>query len=267
MADLLYSLHCSNSKGTSEVLDCILNLTEEYLYDNPTASRLEVSHYVLELVGSKYSIFKKVMDLFGSAVDDLVNLIEDCSNFLECNGIEALNVIIKCCNRCSLRSECSQVVPGCGVYGSSVMFIGEAPGANEDSQGLPFVGKAGVLLDKMMLSIGLSREDVYITNIVKCRPVGNKDPDGDSISYCSPFLDMEIDLVSPSVICTLGKLPGQRILGLDGTSSISSFRGVFRRYRDIPVMPTYHPAFLLRKPEFKKFVWEDLKKVKELIDS
>jgi DNA polymerase len=143
------------------------------------------------------------------------------------------------------------------------MFIGEAPGADEDRQGLAFVGRAGQLLTKIIEAIGLSRDDVFIANVLKCRPPENRNPEPDEVEACLPYLREQIRLISPRVIVTLGTFATQAILETD--LSIGRLRGRFHPLGPIRVMPTFHPAFLLRSPERKKDVWEDMKKVRDAL--
>jgi uracil-DNA glycosylase family 4 len=139
------------------------------------------------------------------------------------------------------------------------MFIGEGPGANEDLQGEPFVGDAGQLLTKIIEAMGFPRGEVYIANVVKCRPPGNRDPEPDEVDACEPFLRQQIASVQPRILVTLGKWASQTILRT--TTPITRLRGQWGRYQDIPVMPTYHPAYLLRNPAEKKPVWSDMRAV------
>jgi DNA polymerase len=146
------------------------------------------------------------------------------------------------------------------------MFVGEAPGADEDLQGLPFVGRAGQLLTKMIEAINMKRESVYIANILKCRPPNNRPPMPEEVAACSPFLMEQIDIIRPKIICALGKFSSQFLLKTD--EPISALRGRFRQISaggigGILVMPTYHPAYLLRNPNDKRLVWEDLKKIRD----
>ncbi len=167
------------------------------------------------------------------------------------------------CLRCSLSSTRTKVVFGEGDPKAALMFIGEAPGHDEDIQGKPFVGRAGQLLTKIIESIGLKRENVYIANILKCRPPDNRNPLPDEIAVCSPYLLEQIAIIKPKVICALGKFAAQTLLGTE--TPISKLRGTFHDYNGIKLIPTYHPAYLLRNPESKKDVWEDMKKIaKEL---
>jgi DNA polymerase len=137
------------------------------------------------------------------------------------------------------------------------MFVGEAPGAEEDKKGVPFVGRAGRLLDKIIKAIGLERDQVFIGNVLKCRPPGNRNPEPSEMAACSPYLMAQILLIQPKVICTLGKFASQVLLETE--TPISRLRGSFHDFKGIKLMPTYHPAYLLRNPGAKKLVWEDMK--------
>ena len=143
------------------------------------------------------------------------------------------------------------------------MFIGEGPGYEEDKQGRPFVGRAGQLLTKMIEAMGLKREDVYIANIVKCRPPGNRNPFREEVASCISYLKKQIEIVSPEVIVCLGSVAATYLLNID--KQISKIRGEFLKYNGISVMPTFHPAYLLRNPGKKKEAWEDLKKVVNIL--
>jgi uracil-DNA glycosylase len=168
------------------------------------------------------------------------------------------------CTRCRLSGGRTQIVFGDGNPNADLLFIGEGPGEQEDLQGVPFVGRAGELLTRMIeRGLGVSRREVYICNIVKCRPPGNRTPLGDEVSSCRPFLDGQIDAVAPKVIVTLGKPASSLLLGRD--VAITKVRGTWHEYRGIPVMPTFHPAFVLRQytEENRRLVWEDLKRALE----
>jgi DNA polymerase len=167
------------------------------------------------------------------------------------------------CKRCKLHRTRRTIVFGEGNEKAALMFIGEGPGYDEDVQGRPFVGKAGQLLTKIIESINLSREEVYIANIVKCRPPQNRNPEPDEIQNCNPFLMKQIRVIQPKIICALGAFAAQTLLKTD--TKISALRGKFFDLEGIKVIPTYHPAFLLRNPERKREVWEDMKKIAELI--
>jgi DNA polymerase len=178
-------------------------------------------------------------------------------------ALEQLREEIGECQRCKLSKERKHIVFGEGSPDASLMFIGEAPGKEEDIQARPFVGDAGKLLTKMIEKMGLAREDVYIGNIVKCRPPLNRDPEEDEMKTCSPFIDRQIEIISPKVIISLGRISAQTLIATK--IPISKLRGRFYEYKGIPLMPTFHPAYLLRNPKDKWLVWEDMQKVLELL--
>ena len=163
------------------------------------------------------------------------------------------------CHKCQLDQSRTHVVFGIGNQKADLMFVGEAPGAEEDRTGKPFVGRAGQLLTKIIQSTGLTRDDVYIANVLKCRPPDNRNPQSNEIEQCEPYLLRQIDLIEPKVICALGTFAAQILLRTD--ERISKLRGNFYNYHGTKVMPTYHPAYLLRNPENKRQVWEDIQKV------
>jgi DNA polymerase len=152
---------------------------------------------------------------------------------------------------------------GAGDPGARVVFVGEAPGRDEDLQGEPFVGKAGHQLTRIIAAMGLARDKVYICNVIKCRPPGNRDPLPEEIAMCQPFLVRQLEIIGPKVICALGSFAARTLLNSD--SSISRLRGRFHDFNGIPIMPTYHPSYLLRKPQVKREVWEDIQKIMELL--
>ena len=171
-----------------------------------------------------------------------------------------LTAALSDCRLCRLSEKRNHVVVGEGGAHSKVMFVGEGPGAEEDRTGRPFVGQAGKLLDRMILAMGLDRDRVYIANVVKCRPPGNRDPQDEEMAACSPFLDRQVDLIRPDVIVALGRIAAQRLTGT--SKPIGALRGRWASYRGIPLMPTFHPAYLLRQPLEKRKVWDDLKTVR-----
>ncbi len=179
------------------------------------------------------------------------------------DGVEAeLGAVqeqVAVCTGCRLHEGRTHTVFARGNPRAALMFIGEAPGHEEDIQGYPFVGPAGRLLDKMIAAMGLERDEVYVANILKCRPPGNRDPRPDEIEACFPFLQRQIELVAPRIICTLGR-PASNTL-LRTSASMGSLRGRWHSFDGIPLMPTYHPAYLLRSPGQKRRAWEDLKMV------
>lgn len=173
----------------------------------------------------------------------------------------ALREEIGDCKRCKLSKERKNIVFGEGSPEASLMFIGEAPGSEEDIQGRPFVGEAGQLLTRLILKMGFKREEVYIANIVKCRPPSNRDPEEDEIEACFPFLIKQIKIISPSIIVSLGRVSAWTLLKTK--ISITKLRGRFYEYDGIPLMPTFHPAYLLRNPKDKWLVWSDMQQVLE----
>lgn len=163
------------------------------------------------------------------------------------------------CRRCPLCETRKNIVFGVGNPNADLMFIGEAPGADEDRQGEPFVGAAGQLLTKMIEAMGWTREHVYIANVLKCRPPGNRDPQPDEVAQCEPFLKKQLAVIKPRMIVTLGRFATHALLKVD--TPISRLRGTFRSYEGIQLMPTFHPAALLREPARKREVWSDLQQV------
>lgn len=179
--------------------------------------------------------------------------------------LEGIRADIGDCMRCKLcRLGRTQVVFGVGNPTADLMFVGEAPGADEDARGEPFVGRAGQLLTKIIEAMGLTRDQVYIANLIKCRPPGNRNPEPDEMEQCEPFLLRQIDVIKPKVIVALGKFSAQALLRT--TDPITRLRGREFRYRDAVLMPTYHPAYLLRNPSAKRDVWEDMKRVKAILE-
>ncbi len=166
-----------------------------------------------------------------------------------------------CCQLCHTRTN---LVFGSGSPNAKLVFVGEAPGGQEDLQGLPFVGRAGQLLTKIIESIGLKRKDVYICNILKCRPPNNRNPFPTEILACEEHLTRQLDIIKPRIICALGKFAAQTLLR--DQTSISRLRGKFFDYKDMKLIPTFHPAYLLRNPQDKRLVWEDMKKIKRQLD-
>ena len=183
----------------------------------------------------------------------------------EADALDALRVEIgPDCRLCKLHTlGRRQVVFGIGNPNADLMFVGEAPGADEDIQGEPFVGRAGQLLTKIIEAIGMTRNDVYIANVIKCRPPGNRNPEPDEVERCEPFLFRQIDIIKPKVIVALGKFAAQSLLRT--TEPITRLRGREYKFRSAILMPTFHPAYLLRNPSSKREVWEDMKRVRALL--
>ncbi|MDP6699588.1 MAG: uracil-DNA glycosylase [Candidatus Latescibacteria bacterium] len=168
------------------------------------------------------------------------------------------------CTRCGLGATRNEFVFGAGNPAAGIVFVGEAPGAEEDRRGEPFVGAAGQLLTKIIAAMGLGRGDVYICNILKCRPPNNRDPEPDEIAHCEPYLKRQIEIIQPKVICTLGPFAAQTLL--HSGESMGRLRGREHQYEGIPLVATYHPAALLRNPQWKRPTWEDVQMVRALYD-
>ncbi len=179
--------------------------------------------------------------------------------------LQAIREDLGDCQRCKLAPSRKNIVFGSGNPRAELMFVGEAPGADEDDQGLPFVGRAGQLLTKIIEAMGMKREDVYICNILKCRPPGNRNPEPTEIASCEPFLFRQIASVKPKVICALGTFGAQTLLRTK--EPISKLRGHFIDYRGAKLMATFHPAYLLRNPNEKRRVWEDVQKIRDYLKS
>jgi uracil-DNA glycosylase family 4 len=176
---------------------------------------------------------------------------------LHCETLQHIREDLGDCQRCRLARDRKNIVFGAGSSSAKIVFVGEGPGFEEDQQGEPFVGPAGQLLTKIIAAIHLSRQQVYICNIVKCRPPRNRNPQPDEIKTCFQFLDRQIAAIRPVYICALGSIAAQTLLNTD--VPISRLRGRFHDYKGIKLLPTYHPAYLLRNPEKKRDVWEDMK--------
>lgn len=178
-------------------------------------------------------------------------------------SIEEIRSQVHQCQKCPLSKTRTQTVFGEGNLRAQLIFVGEAPGYEEDQQGRPFVGRAGQLLTRIITAMNLTREEVYITNVVKCRPPQNRNPLPDEITACEPYLHNQLEIIQPRVICALGNFASQTILKTK--NPISRLRGRCYNYRNIPVVPTFHPAACLRFPRYKNMVWEDMKLVKEIL--
>jgi uracil-DNA glycosylase family 4 len=186
---------------------------------------------------------------------------------LSASAADALSTIrtdLGDCTRCKLHAlGRKQIVFGVGKADADLMFVGEAPGGDEDIQGIPFVGRAGQLLTKIIEAIGLTRDDVYIANVIKCRPPQNRNPEPDEVETCEPFLFQQIDAIKPKVIVALGTFAARALLRT--LDPISRLRGRVFEYRGAKLIPTFHPAYLLRNPSSKREVWEDMKLVRQLL--
>ncbi len=178
--------------------------------------------------------------------------------------LSEFNHDIQNCQNCQLSKSRTQVVFGKGNPQAKLMCVGEAPGYDEDKQGNPFVGAAGQLLDKILAAIGFNREEVYIANIVKCRPPGNRDPEPEEAAECLPFLKKQIAMIQPKFILALGRVAAQNLLATQ--ESLSSLRGTIQQFENIQVVVTYHPAALLRNPQWKRQTWEDVQNLRKIYD-
>ncbi|MEE3104267.1 MAG: uracil-DNA glycosylase [Acidobacteriota bacterium] len=187
------------------------------------------------------------------------------SEFTGTESLEAVRSDLGECTRCKLSGlGRQQIVFGVGNPSAELMFVGEAPGRDEDTQGIPFVGRAGQLLTKIIEAIGQSRESVYIANVIKCRPPQNRNPEEDEVETCEPFLFRQIDVIRPRVIVALGAFAAKTLLRSD--APISKLRGREYEYRGATLIPTFHPAYLLRNSKGKREVWEDMKRVRGLLE-
>lgn len=181
------------------------------------------------------------------------------------NSLEEHRDAICNCQICSLGATRNKFVYGVGNPNAKLMFIGEAPGADEDRLGEPFVGRAGQLLDKIIAAINFTRQDIYIANILKCRPPNNRDPQPDEMAKCTPYLNEQIRIIQPKLICLLGRIAAQALFQTN--TPLGKMRGMWHEHAGVPVMVTYHPAALLRFPGYKKDTWEDMKTLRARYDA
>lgn len=182
-------------------------------------------------------------------------------SYININNYDELEEVASKCSLCRLRSTCKQVVFGEGNINSKLMFIGEGPGQDEDEKGRPFVGRAGQLLDKILLAAEIPRNDVYITNVIKCRPPGNRLPKPDEVKVCQNYLEAQIRIIKPKIIVCLGALASQVVI--DKNARITRVRGRWFMRHDTMIMATFHPAALLRNEEYKRPTWEDFKVIRD----
>ncbi len=196
----------------------------------------------------------------GGENDELFN-----SGIMRLNSLRTIADAVESCTRCPLYKTANKGVPGTGNLKARLVCVGEAPGANEDETGLPFVGPAGNLLTKILAAVELTREEVFISNVVKHRPPGNRNPTPEEIAACSPYLVRQLQLINPKVILALGTFAAQTLL--ETKTPIGKLRGEVHRYHGIPVVVTYHPAALLRNPSWKRPTWEDVKLARRILDS
>lgn len=227
------------------VFEEIINLIEFYqaLGFEFLPLKLDIKNQFNKNTKGKYKATDKNLLYKKSALDNLVREINDCK-------------------RCKLSGGRTNIVFGEGDPEAEIMFVGEAPGKEEDLQGRPFVGDAGMLLTRLIKKMGYKREDVYIANVVKCRPPMNREPEPDEIEACKGFLERQIEIIKPKVIIALGKIAALTLIG-DTKLKITAIRGNFFDYKGIPLMPTFHPAYLIRNPRDKWLTWADVQKVLE----
>ena len=220
---------------------------------------------------------KDQKDIFGDELLEEVNIkieknqktatkktIDNSDDWENANSLQKLEELINGCQKCVLAKNRNKFVFGSGNPNADVMVIGEGPGAEEDKQGLPFVGRAGKLLTDILKAINFTRDEVFIANVVKCRPPGNRTPQQQEMDTCIPYLKKQIDLIKPKLILCLGLTAAQGILKLN--TNLSSMRGKFYDFENTKVLVTYHPAALLRNPNWKKPAWEDVQKFRALYD-
>ncbi len=196
-----------------------------------------------------------------TALDDTVAAATPC----RAETLEEIRADMGDCQRCPLSGTRRNLVFGAGNPKAALVFVGEGPGSKEDEQGEPFVGEAGQLFNNILFAMGLTREDVYICNVIKCRAPQNRDPGVEEIAACKPFLKRQLDVINPHVLVALGKFAAQSLL--QDKTPISKLRGEWRSYNGVDLMPTFHPAYLLRNPEFKRDLWQDMKQVLQRLRS
>lgn len=233
-----------------EELARLVRQTREIVEWHKRSGTRMVTHHVVPRLSAKEQSVVKVVPVPAAAAQPIA-VIGD-----KHESLPAIRTDLGDCQRCKLCQGRKNIVFGVGNSEARLVFVGEAPGQDEDIKGEPFVGAAGQLLTKMIGAMGLGREDVYICNVIKCRPPGNRNPEPDEIQACEPFLKRQLATISPEIIVCLGKFAAQCLLRSE--APISRLRGKFHTYEGIPLMPTYHPAYLLRNPSAKRDVWGDL---------
>lgn len=215
-------------------------------------------------VNIQYEKLPEVVEVVREPMNDTNSLFGSSEKWQDATSLDSLNEMIKDCTKCALYHNRTKFVFGSGNPEADVLVVGEGPGAEEDKQGLPFVGRAGQLLTDILKAIKFSREEVYIANIVKCRPPGNRTPLPDEMDTCIPYLKKQIELIKPKLILCLGLTAAKGLLRKK--ESLTSLRGKFFEYQGIKVMVTFHPAALLRNPNWKRDCWEDVKKFRKMYD-
>lgn len=210
-----------------------------------------------------YQEFKEIISLTKRYIEQEIGFEEEAflKEAAEEAPLDLVRDLIKDCKKCSLSVTRTNIVLGAGSEKADLVIIGEAPGYDEDIAGKPFVGQAGRLLTRMLAAVEISREEVYITNVVKCRPPQNRDPKEEEIDSCSPYLSEQLKILKPKLILTLGNFATKALLKI--TEGITRLRGRIFEYEGIPLLPTFHPSALLHNPNLKKYAWEDLKRLRE----
>jgi uracil-DNA glycosylase family 4 len=222
---------------------------------------LEIVAHTTELLKAQRERGIEVVRLDSRVLDRLNEVARPAGRDKQVNRLDSLRREVLKCVTCKLHETRTNAVFGEGDPEAGILFVGEAPGRDEDMQARPFVGRAGQLLTRIIESIGLRRGEVYITNILKCRPPNNRNPLPDEIACCLPYLAEQIELIEPRIICALGTFAAQTLIGR--REGITKLRGTFYDYHGIKLMPTFHPAACLRNPATKKYVWEDMKKIRK----
>ena len=251
------SAHVTNNKQSNSKKNAALPESTDSADSKPENKDsivLTEKHSEYKTEGIKHKA-KSEKDLFGNDVN-----VKEAWEFAE--TLEELNEMIHDCSKCRLRETRTKFVFGVGNPNADIVVIGEAPGADEDLKGKPFVGRAGQLLNKILEATGYKREEVYICNIVKNRPPANRNPMPDEVEACKPYLDKQLDLIKPKLVLLLGRVAAETLL--KSKEPMNKLRGKVHDYRGYKVMVTYHPAALLRNPNWKKDTWEDMKKLKNL---
>lgn len=225
----------------------------------------DIHNEIDNLLNKVKSYFMQQEELFGELIYPTKNVQKPKTELSNMKTLDELNSIASGCLKCTLGHTRTNLVFGVGNPKSRVMFIGEAPGADEDAQGEPFVGRAGQLLNKILTAIEMKREDVYICNILKCRPPDNRDPMANEMEICTPYLEKQIDLIKPEFIICLGRIAAQWLLKTN--DSLTKLREKVHEYKGAKLIITYHPAALLRNPNWKRPAWEDMKMFKKMFDS
>ncbi len=224
---------------------------------------LKTAETFIQVIDQSRDLFKKMSENHGTGFTCSPQSLETMNAWgprtMVRDTLENIRLDLGNCRRCKLHADRKKIVFGAGDSHAKLVFVGEGPGYDEDVQGEPFVGAAGQLLTRIIEAMGLTRDNVYICNIIKCRPPKNRNPEQDEISACLPFLERQLKAIQPEFICALGNFAARTLLKTE--KPISKLRGEFHRYMGIRVMPTFHPAYLLRSPGKKRDVWEDIQKI------